>query len=260
MELPSVPLFPKRAAAIRFWPLFGPLLLSCWCSADEVSTDRQPETTKVTPLPPLGPDWIRLGEKDKCWINRKQRQVAIDGEVCLRRGYLEMFACIKNTKEHESVVGLDSKAFLIHTALLAAGAKTGSPATYRPEYKPATGTTIDVFLEWIGGDGKRRRVKAQQWVRDLRTRKPMQHEWVFGGSSIWEDPESKTRYYRAEGGEVICVSNFPTAMMDLPIESSQANDELLFEAFTENIPPRRTPVRVYLVPRLKSTGQSKRVR
>ncbi len=260
MEIRSDPWFSKRAVAIRFWPLFGLLLVPHWCSADEVFTDRPPETTLVTTLPPLGPEWIRLGKEDKCWLNRKQRQVAIDGEVCLQRGYLEMFACIKNTKEHESVVGLDSRAFLIHTALLAVGAKNGSPARYRPEYKPATGTTVDVFLEWIGDNGKRKRVKAQQWVRDLRTRKPMQHDWVFGGSSIWEDPESKTRYYRAEGGEVICVSNFPTAMMDLPIESSQANDELLFEALTENIPPRRTPVRVYLVPRLKSTEQGKQVR
>ena len=67
------------------------------------------------------------------------------------------------------------------------------------------------------------------------------------------DPDTKKRYYRADGGEVICVSNFPVAMMDLPIESSQANEELAFEALTENIPARRSPVRVYLVPAKKST-------
>ena len=83
----------------------------------------------------------------------------------------------------------------------------------------------------------------------------MTHHWVFAGSSFWTDPADNKRYYRAEGGDVICVSNFPTAMMDLPIESTQANEELLFEAFTEHIPPRGTPVRVILAPKLK-TGRS----
>jgi hypothetical protein len=36
--------------------------------------------------------------------------------------------------------------------------------------------------------------------------------------------------------------------MDLNIESSQSNDGLLFEAFTENIPPLGTKVYVILQP------------
>jgi hypothetical protein len=38
-------------------------------------------------------------------------------------------------------------------------------------------------------------------------------------------------------------------MLDLPIESSQANGELLFQAFTANIPPKGTKVRLVLIPR-----------
>ena len=45
--------------------------------------------------------------------------------------------------------------------------------------------------------------------------------------------------------------------MDLPIESSQSNDELVFEALTENIPKRRSPVRVYLVPAKKEAKGAK---
>jgi type 1 glutamine amidotransferase len=48
-------------------------------------------------------------------------------------------------------------------------------------------------------------------------------------------------------------------MMDLPIESSQANDALSFEALTENIPPRGTPVRVFLTPQLKPPHTAKLV-
>ena len=43
-------------------------------------------------------------------------------------------------------------------------------------------------------------------------------------------------------GDLICVSNFPTATLDLPIESSQSNEALLFEAFTGRVPPRGTQV------------------
>ena len=238
-----------RHAAILQCALLALIWFSVCAVADETRTPGQETTSKLLSLPDLGSDWKRLDAQDRCWINRKQKQVAVDGEVCLTRGYLEMFACIKNTKEHESIVALDSKAFLIHTALLAVGAKPGTPATYRPTYRPASGTTIEVWVEWMEPSGKPKRVKAQEMIRDLETKKAMTHRWVFGGSSIYEDAATKRRYYRAEGGEVICVSNFPTAMMDLPIESTQADDQLLFEAFTENIPSRRTPVRIYLVPK-----------
>jgi hypothetical protein len=166
-----------------------------------------------------------------------------------------MFACIVGTKEHESVVALKSKAFVIHTGLLAVGAKPGSPAQWRPKYRPATGTKIKLELEWIDQHGKLQRTDGKNWVRDLKTKKPMTHDWVFAGSLFWVDPETKKKFYRAEGGEIVCVSNFPVAMLDLPIESSQANDELAFEALTENIPPRRTPIRLYFIPDLTDQQQ-----
>ena len=55
----------------------------------------------------------------------------------------------------------------------------------------------------------------------------------------------------AESGDFICVSNFATAMLDIPVQSSQANDSLEFVAFTEHIPPLGTPVRMILKPKLK---------
>jgi hypothetical protein len=44
-------------------------------------------------------------------------------------------------------------------------------------------------------------------------------------------------------------------MMDLPIPSSVSNEALLFEAFTERIPPRGTKVRLLL--RLKDRAEKK---
>jgi hypothetical protein len=79
----------------------------------------------------------------------------------------------------------------------------------------------------------------------------MEHPWVFAGSRFWTDEETGRQYYQAEGGDFICVSNFGTAALDIPVESSQSNDALEFEAFTEHIPPLGTPVRLVLKPVLK---------
>ena len=60
----------------------------------------------------------------------------------------------------------------------------------------------------------------------MKTKKAMTYPWVFAGSEFYVDEETKKTYYMAEAGDFICVSNFPDAMMDLPIESTSDNDEL----------------------------------
>ena len=78
---------------------------------------------------------------------------------------------------------------------------------------------------------------------------PLEHDWIFAGSRIVSDAETGKEFYMADrSGEIVCVSNFPTALIDLPIESSAENAQLGFEAATENIPSKGTPVRVILVP------------
>ena len=49
-------------------------------------------------------------------------------------------------------------------------------------------------------------------------------------------------------------------MLDLPIESSQATSDLLFEAFTEHIPPVGTKVRLVLTPQRKRRKRRSRSR
>ena len=157
-----------------------------------------------------------------------------------------MFACPKGTKEHESVVSVNALAQTVHAALLAIGAKSGKPAQYDPEYKPASGDVIQVTVLWEDEQGKPHNIQAQQWIRQVKTKKPMSHQWVFAGSGFWKDEDTGREHYLAESGELICVSNFSTATMDVNVESSQSNAGLLFEAWTERIPPLGAPVRLVL--------------
>ncbi len=209
------------------------------------------------PQLPVEPHWKRLSPKDPVWLDKPNRTVIVGGQVCHREGPIEMFACPRDTKEYESVVVVDCKSFMVHAALLAVGAQPGRPVEFLPEYRAAEGPITDVTVEWLDDQGERRSVPAQEWVKDHQTGKAMNHDWVFAGSGFWVDEETGDRHYHAEGGELICVSNFSTATLDLPIRSSQANAELMFVAFAEKIPSLGTPVYLKLTPRLPGHGTSK---
>ena len=211
-----------------------------WCQPDQDAMQREVAGAK------------RLAVDDEIWINIKEKRVIIGGVVSMQEGPLEMFACPKGTKEYESVVALNTKAFSVHAALLAVGAKPGHPVRFRPEYQAAEGATINVEVVWVDAEGATQRMDARQWVRDAETQEALDQKWVFAGSGFWKDDESGEEYYFAEGGELICVSNFSTATLDLPMVSSQSNDDRLFEAFTANVPPPGTKVRLILSPMLQA--------
>ena len=211
--------------------------------ADDTTADSKVELLKAPPgLQQLG--------KHRLWVDLKKRRVVVDGTVCLREGQLEMFACPKGTKEHEAIVAVDCPAQFLHAALLSVGAQSGNTVTYEPEYKAASGTTIDIYLLWKSDDGKKHQTRAQNWVRYLKTGKAMPYDWVFAGSGFYTEESTGKRHYMADAGDMICVSNFNTAMLDLPIQSSAAAAGLLFTAYKKRIPPLRTSVRLVLIPRL----------
>ena len=79
--------------------------------------------------------------------------------------------------------------------------------------------------------------------------KPMVADWVFVGSGFYEDGDS-AKQYLAEGGYMICVANFPMAMLDVSTPSdSNGTESLAYEAATERLPPRDSEVMIELVPR-----------
>lgn len=247
-------------------------------------------------------------------LDKAGKRVLLKGTVVLQQGALELLCCLKQTKEHEAIVSIDAKAFVIHTALLALGAKPGTPVRFDSQLQPPTGQRIDVYVNWKEASGKVRREPAQYWIRHatrrffgeplerlpdgvvfpktmemrydrkhkelswygqmtkeekaallaLSTDKPyrkaiesffdrsqsrvMEAGWVFAGSGFYTDPDTGKKIYLAEDGDLICVANFAGAMLDIAAESSAGNDGLLFEAYTERIPPKETPVTIELIP------------
>jgi hypothetical protein len=196
---------------------------------------------------------VEVGKNVFLEIQGERRRVLINAYVCLREGQLEQLMCRKQTKEHEAILAADVDAQKIHTALLLTRAEPGSPVKYVPKFQAPRGTAIKVTLQYQE-KGKTVTLPAQQWVRNSKTRKDLPYDWVFAGSVLIPDPLEKTRppFYAANDGDVICVSNFDTALLDLPVNSPKDNSELAFEAHTERIPPIETPVLVILEPVLEA--------
>src|SRR5690606_22022787 len=115
------------------------------------------------------------------WMDKERKRLVMDGRIALREGQLEMFACIAGTKEHESIVAVETKAYVVHAGLLACGAEAGKPVQFQPEFRPASGTEIDITVYWNDKDGKLQSARAQEWVRDIKTQKEMIQPWVFAG-------------------------------------------------------------------------------
>lgn len=216
--------------------------------ASACADDPAPSDVAATAVAPEDrhPELRRLSPTEEVWIDRERGEVVVGGRVALDDGLLEFFACPKGTKEHESVVAVAASARLVHAALLAVGLEPGKPVSFDPEYRPATGPRIRVTMRWTDADGAVQEGDARGWIRNTRTGKALETDWVFAGSAFWIDPADGREYYQADGGDLLCVSNFPTATLDLPIESSQSNEALLFEVFKERVPKRETPVEMIL--------------
>ena len=200
----------------------------------------------------------RLDPKQLVWLDPANKHVVMLGEVC-KAGYpLEFFATYSN-RSYEAVVAVNVRPSIVHAALLALGATPGHPAKFQPNFVPPTGTEIAVEVRWKDAKGKVQSAPAQHWIRNIKTKKELDQNWVFAGSIFVTDEETGKQNYQADSGELICVLNLSNAMLDLPVQSVGAIESRSFEAFEEHLPPAGTPVTLLLKPVLKvgqGTGKS----
>lgn len=207
-------------------------------------------------LPLIEKDWVRLHPQYEVWLDGKNKQVIVGGRICFRNGPLEMFACPFRTKEHESIVSTVSNGEIVHVGLLATGAIPGKPVQWNPDFVAASGPVVHITAVWTE-DGTRKEVRAQQMIIDVVKNEPLQHDFVYCGSGEWRDPDNPSyREFWADSGDLICVSNFTTALMDLQIESSNAGDGLMFHANPDMIPELGKPVLLILKPEIAEQAKA----
>jgi len=208
-------------------------------------------------------------------INIQERCVDVDSSVCLHRGDLELVACTKGTKEHESIVAVEAKPMHIHAALLLLGAKPGSPATRQQLGDqagrwfdvPPSGGPVDVFLVLKDNGG--------QWVEHPisdfiapssrrsddsssadRPAKFPTHTFLFAGSVLYGDGPGPRRYLSDESGNVISLSTFGDELLCLPAIHSQDAEALLWQVNAAKLPAVGSNVTLRLRPQVLSAAKA----
>lgn len=215
-------------------------------AAQRAAAKREEARRLGAPLVDTPDDLKRLHPEDLVWVDPKHKWVVFLGAVCKADYPLEFFVTYPD-RAYESLVMADVKPSVVHTGLLAIGATPGHPARFQPEFSPPTGTEIVIEVRWKDKAGKVQTARAQDWIRNIKTKKPLDLNWVFAGSAIWND-EKFGRHYQGDSGDFICVLNLPGATLDLPLRSASDLESRLFEANAQQLPPTGTPVTVLLKP------------
>ena len=186
-------------------------------------------------------------------LDLANRRITLEATVCLRKGALELLVSRKGAgRDHESILHTEAAPSDVHAALLALGLSPGLPARWWAlpdgggQAIPPRGARLTIRLRWTDDGGNVRECHAADWLELTGQEDPgsIAGQWVFVGSELMPNGA-----YWADGtGEVVCVSNFPSTLIDVPFESSSRNALLLYMANTDAIPPLGTKVEVVLTP------------
>ena len=160
---------------------------------------------------------IALNKKGTVLLDKDKKRLLLKTNVVLREGLLEMFCCLKKTKEHESILAIDAKAYVVHAGLLALGVKTGTPVQFTPKFVPAKGQELKIFVRWKDKKGKEHRVDARKWIRNATNRyfaRPLKK--LPAGFKLPDREKSELRYDKRVG-EIIWFG---------PMSARQRDDHL----------------------------------
>lgn len=210
---------------------------------------------------PATPEAARLQLKlPGLTVNAAERCVDIEAKVCLDKGPLELVACTKGSKEHESIVAVQAKPMHIHTALLVLGATNGHPAMRRPRGPagtgwvdiPPSGDPIKVSLVFQDTDGKLAEHAISEFVAAsdvASTGAPNRaagdggevarfpDTFLFAGSHLHNNGDGPSMYLADESGHVISIATFGDELLCIDGMHAHANDALMWQINPEKLPP-----------------------
>ncbi len=183
-------------------------------------------------------------------------RVEVAGVIVQNRAPLECFAVVSGGREHEAVVAVtgsyprdgkklpDRLAATINACLLALGYERGTPVRYSRDGKvlPPEGEKIRIYVEWKDAEGNRVRVRAEDLVYDIQTKRAMQRDpWVYVGSRFERDPASGETIYLADAtGDVAVTYSWPNTIIDNI--TKEAADDVYYTCYTPRIPAVGTKV------------------
>jgi hypothetical protein len=208
-------------------------------------------------------------------INLDEWCVDVASRVCLRDGLLELIACTKETKEHESIIVIDAKPSHVHTALLLLGTKPGNPAMQevldeeqtRFRSIPPSGGPVDVFLVLQDAGGKETQHPISDFIAPANQEdgsgesvegqgaetqgKFPTHTFLFAGSGLVGEGEGPRTYLCDRSGNVISLATFGDELLCLSGIHDDANGALAWRVDGAKLPALGSKVTLRLRPQLK---------
>jgi hypothetical protein len=158
-------------------------------------------------------------------LDAAKHLIEIDGSVPIDahnektpRVYLEVCACIPDTKEHETLVMTKAVPSNVHAALLLAGLQPGKPGTWdwsgeKLKAIPPTGDAVRVTVSYTK-DGKTIDAPISDWVIDAQSHKTLTQaagdgadRFVFAGSTIFKKKD-REGYTADIDGTLIGLTTF----------------------------------------------------
>jgi len=211
-------------------------------------------------------------------VNLEKRHIDLEATVCLDQGLLELIACTKGTKEHESIVAIEARPMHVHAALLLLGANSGNPAMRKPIDEqgtrwvdvPPRGDPVDVTLVFRDAKGK----LVERPVSDFVTRsgkgldgKPAAgedtdddvafgHTFLFAGSLIRGKGPGPRKYLCDLSGNVISIATFGDELLCLPGIHGRQNASLMWQVNPTGLPKVGSKVTLRLRPKLRPAGKT----
>lgn len=195
-------------------------------------------------------------------VDRVQRFVEFDGTIPIDAHdpgapnvYLELIACTRDSREHESLVVTSAKPSHIHAALLLLGLEPGTPERLDPSAPmPATGPTLRIEI-LFKADNQTTTRRVEELIINAKTGKTLPNQqWVFAGSRFLPKPNNNgttTEVYDADGtGTLIGLATFgsETIAPRAGFSPQASVAEPVWIARKETLPKIGTPVTVRLHP------------
>lgn len=227
-------------------------------------------TAEDAPAEPAGKAEVEKVELPGITIDDKNKRVDVAAKVALNDGLLELIACIRDTKEHESLVIIEAAPVHIHASLLLIGATNGHPARVKPAneertqwlHLPPSGDPIKVSLVYPDPEDEKKTIErpisdflkradrdpalAPEEQEDVDDPAKVFDTFVFAGSVLLEREGQERQYLADETGNVVSISTFGDELLCLPSRQSQENAALVWAVDDKHLPKVGTKVTLRL--------------
>ena len=211
-------------------------------------------TVKKSIRQPSSSGIIHLAGGIECRLD--SREVLVPAFIAIDSGWIEQIACLRGTREHESIFVVECQPSLVHSALLLIGLESGVPGRwqerkrgerYEIERIPPTGVPVRIRVRFTDTDGRFVESSVEEMVMgspDGAVFPPT--PWMFCGSRF----DREGRYVADYSGSLVGFATFGDEVLGLPgvISDQVSVDAAVWEIRSEKVPAPGTPISLVLTP------------